>query len=149
MVIKGSINTANLNDNLAYSGNLRSNNFDIIALMQTLGYIEYEAEFSGGLEPTEIFGFELYFEGNNSELTLERFNGNLGETEIQAVADFRFGDEYGPSSTRYELRTSSIDLSPFISVASDDVDPDDPFSSKTLETQNKPFNSALQQHKYA
>ena len=143
MVIKGSINIANLNDNLAYSGNLRSNNFDIIALMQTLGYIEYEAEFSGGLAPTEIFGFELYFEGNNSELTLERFNGNLGETEIQAVADFRFGDEYGPSSTRYELRTSSIDLSPFISVASDDVDSDDPFLSKTLETQNKPFNLPL------
>ena len=143
MVVTGSIDISNLNDNLTYFGKLQSNNFDIIALMRTMGYLKYEAEFSGAIEPTEAFNFDLHFEGDSSELSLERFDGNLGETEIKARADIRFSDEYGPYSSRYELRASRIDFSPFLSLASEKADSDESSSSGILTAQSSPFDLPL------
>ena len=143
MVVTGSIDISNLNDYLTYFGKLQSNNFDIIALMRTMGYLKYEAEFSGAIEPTEAFNFDLHFEGDSSELSLERFDGNLGETEIKARADIRFSDEYGPYSSRYELRASRIDFSPFLSLASEKADSDESSSSGILTAQSSPFDLPL------
>ena len=143
MVITGSIDISNINDSFTYLGELQSNNFDVLALMRTMGYIEHETEFSGEVEPTEAFNFELVFEGDNSSLNLERFDGILGETEIQAKGDIRFSDEYGPSSSRYQLRTNSIDFSPFINTASDTMESDEPFSSQSLGGRNKTFDLPL------
>ena len=108
-----------------------------------MGFIEYESEFSGEAEPTETFNFSLDFEGNGSQLAIDRFVGNLGETDIQASGDIRFSNGYGPSNSRYDIRTSSIDLSPFLSVTADKVEPDQSFSSRALRNEKSTFDLPL------
>ena len=143
MLVTGAVDISYSNDDPSYEGNFESNTFDVITLIQTLGFIEYESEFSGEAEPTETFNFSLDFEGNGSQLAIDRFVGNLGETDIQASGDIRFSNGYGPSNSRYDIRTSSIDLSPFLSVTADKVEPDQSFSSRALRNEKSTFDLPL------
>ena len=143
MMLTGTIDVSNQNDQLIYNGALKSNNFDIVELMRTTGLVQQETEFSGSIEASETLNFEFDFTGDQSELALENFQGNLGETDFQAKADIRFKDEYTPYSSRYELRASRIDLAPFINAISDNNGSDQPFSSETYQTQDNHFDLPL------
>ena len=143
MMLTGEIDVSHQNDELIYSGALQSNNFDIVELMRTAGYVKQKPEFSGSLEASETLNFEFDFKGDRSELSLETFQGNLGETDFQAKADVRFKDEYTSHSGRYELRASHIDLAPFTSAISGNDDSDQPFSSEAYQTQDNHFDLPL------
>ena len=143
MILTGSIDVSNQNNELFYDGAFQSNNFDVVALMRTAGLVQPEPEFSGSVEASETLSFGFDFKGGQSELTIESFQGNLGETVFQARADIRFKDEYTPYSSRYELRASQIDLSPIISAFSDIQDPDQLFSSETYQTRDNSFDLPL------
>ena len=143
MILMGSIDVSNENNELIYDGAFQSNNFDVVALMRTAGLVQHEPEFSGSVEASETLSFGFDFKGGQSELALESFQGNLGETVFQAKADVRFKDEYNPYSSRYELRASRIDLSPFIGAISNNQDSDQPFSSETYQTQDNRFDLPL------
>lgn len=143
MMLTGTIDISNQNDELMYYGALQSNNFDIVELMRTTGLVQQEPEFSGSIEASETLNFEFDFKGDRSELAIENFQGNLGETDFQAKADVRFKDEYTPYSSRYELRASRIDLAPFIDAISGNDDSNQPFSSETYQTQDNHFDLPL------
>ena len=115
MLVTGDIAVRNLNDNLSYEGSMSSNNFDVMGLLQTLGYAEREEIFSGGVTATQDFGFEIGLTGDATQITLDRFQATLGRTEIQANGDIRFATDFAPRNVRYEVITSSIDFSPFTS----------------------------------
>ena len=115
MLVTGDIAVRNLNDNLSYEGSMSSNNFDVMGLLQTLGYAEREEIFSGGVTATQDFGFEIGLTGDATQITLDRFQATLGRTEIQANGDIRFATDFAPINVRYEVITSSIDFSPFTS----------------------------------
>ena len=115
MLVTGDIAVRSLYDNLSYEGSVSSNNFDVMGLLQTLGYAEREEMFSGGVTATQDFGFELGLTGDATQITLDRFRATLGQTEIQANGDIRFATDFAPRNVRYEVITSSIDFSPFTS----------------------------------
>ena len=115
MLVTGDIVVRNLYDNLSYEGSVSSNSFDVMGLLQTLGYAEREEMFSGGVTATQDFGFELGLTGDATQITLDRFQATLGQTEIQANGDIRFATDFTPRNVRYEVITSSIDFSPFTS----------------------------------
>ena len=115
MLVTGDIAVRNLYDNLSYEGSMSSNNFDVMGLLQTLGYAEREEIFSGGVTATQDFGFEIGLTGDATQITLDRFQATLGRTEIQANGDIRFATDFAPINVRYEVITSSIDFSPFTS----------------------------------
>ena len=79
MMLTGTIDVSNQNDQLIYNGALKSNNFDIVELMRTTGLVQQETEFSGSIEASETLNFEFDFIGDQSELALENFQGNLGK----------------------------------------------------------------------
>ena len=113
VLITGDINVRDLNERVTYDGLLKSNNFDVMGLLQTLGYIEPPEEFSGEVTSAQDFGFNLELNGDGTQLSLADFSATLGDTEIQANADVRFATDFGPTNVRYEVITSSIDFSPF------------------------------------
>ena len=115
MLITGDIAFRNLNDEFSYEGSMSSNNFDVMGLLQTLGYAEVEEEFAGEITSTQDFGFELELAGDATQVTLDRLQATLGRTEIQANGDIRFATDFVPTNVRYEVITSSIDFSPFTS----------------------------------
>lgn len=113
VLVTGAIAVRNFNDNLSYEGALESNNFDVMGLIQTLGYVEAPEEFSGEITSTQDFGFNLELNGDATQLTLADFSATLGRTDIQANGDIRFATDFVPTNVRYEVITSSIDFSPF------------------------------------
>lgn len=113
MLVNGAISISGFNDNASYEGTLESNNFDIMGLMQTLGYVESPEEFSPNVVSAQNFSFNLRALGDTSQLSIDDFSATLGSTEIQANGDIRFATEFVPTNVRYEVITSSIDFSPF------------------------------------
>jgi AsmA protein len=122
MLMTGDIVVRDLNSDFSYEGSLSSNNFDVMGLLQTLGYADVEEEFSGEITSTQDFGFELGLAGDSTQVTLDRFQATLGRTEIQANGDVRFATDFVPTNVRYEVITSSIDFSPF---TADNSEPSD------------------------
>jgi hypothetical protein len=114
MLMSGSIEINNLDEGLSYYGQLESTETDLVGLLQTLGYVEMENQFSGEINSTQILSFVMNFSGDATQLALDAFEAKLDETEIQATGDIRFPDEFSPISVRYDVITGSIDASPFL-----------------------------------
>ncbi|NKB33350.1 MAG: AsmA family protein [Pseudomonadales bacterium] len=113
VLVTGAIAVRDFNENLSFDGALESNNFDVMGLLQTLGYVDAPEEFSGEITSTQDFGFNLELNGDATQVTLADFSATLGRTDIQANGDIRFATDFVPTNVRYEVITSSIDFSPF------------------------------------
>ena len=113
MLVTGAISINGVTNNLSYQGTLESNDFDVMAFMQTLGYIETPEEFSKDLTSSQDLSYNLNLSGNTTQLTVDEFNATLDNTNIQANGDIRFATDFVPANVRYEVITSSIDFSPF------------------------------------
>lgn len=122
LLVSGNLSVTDLNNDLAYQGSLESNNFDVLGLLQTLGYAEAPEEFSGEITSTQDFGFNLDLSGDGSQVSLNEFTATLGSTNIQANGDIRFATDFVPTNVRYEVITSSIDFSPFTPTESTATD---------------------------
>ena len=125
VLITGGITVQDLNERATYEGLLESNNFDVMGLLQTLGYAEPPEEFLGEVTSSQDFGFNLELNGDGAQLTLADFSASLGNTEIQANANIRFATEFVPTNVRYEVITSSIDFSPFAPTEESDEENSD------------------------
>ena len=125
VLITGGIEVRDLNERATYEGLLESNSFDVMGLLQTLGYVEPPEEFLGEVTSTQVFGFNLELNGDGTQLTLADFSATLGNTEIQANADIRFATEFVPTNVRYEVITSNIDFSPFTPTEESDEEDSD------------------------
>ena len=114
MLVNGSVEINNLDEGLKYGGHLGSTDTDLLGLLQTLGYLEIDDQFSGEIDSTQRLTFMMNFSGDNAQLTVDEFEAELGETEIQATGDVRFPGEFSPISLRYDVITGNIDFSPFL-----------------------------------
>jgi len=139
MLVTGAITIDDYYGEPNYGGYLESKNVDIIGLMQNLGYMETTAEFTGEVNPAQNFNFTLDFSGNDTLLNLDELEATLGETRIQASGDIRYPTEFSPSNIRYDVITSSIDLSPFIfpEVISKEQENESFLDSSAIQTQSK------------
>ncbi|MDG2421557.1 MAG: AsmA family protein [Gammaproteobacteria bacterium] len=139
MLVTGAITIDDYFGEPNYGGYLESKNVDIIGLMQNLGYMETTAEFTGEVNPAQNFNFTLDFSGNDTLLNLDELEATLGETRIQASGDIRYPTEFSPSNIRYDVITSSIDLSPFIfsEVISKEQENESFLDSSAIQIQSK------------
>ena len=113
MLLSGQIIVNNLNGNLSYDGSFESNSFDMSGLMQSLGFSEPEAEFSGNMQASIDTAFDFRFSGDRDQLSLDSFSANLAGTEIEADANLRFATDFTPANISYGLIASTIDLTSF------------------------------------
>lgn len=121
MLLRGEINFSNINDVLVFEGNLESNSFDVMGLMQTLGMAEAEQDFTAPSANSENqqLAFSLSFSGDESQLSIPNLTATLGETELEADANMRFATEFTPNNISYNVISSGIDLTPFLSQDED------------------------------
>jgi AsmA protein len=126
MLLQGNFALSDLNNTMTYQGQMASNSFDVIGLLQTLGLVEESEEFTGAIvgssnsPPLINFGFS--FSGNQEQMSIPDFTASLGSTEIEADATVRFATNFSPTNISYDLKTNLLDLTPFLS--NDDAESD-------------------------
>ena len=126
MLLQGNFALSNLNNTMTYQGQMASNSFDVIGLLQTLGLVEESEQFTGAIvgssnsPPPINFGFS--FSGNQEQMSIPDFTASLGSTEVEADATVRFATNFSPTNISYDLKTNLLDLTPFLS--NDDADSD-------------------------
>ncbi|MEQ8956073.1 MAG: AsmA family protein [Gammaproteobacteria bacterium] len=123
MLLQGRIAIRNLNESVNLEGAFNSNRFDSIALLQHLGLMTAETEFTGNVtdSPQLELGFE--FSGNSDGMDVSSFRVGLGETEIEGDATVRLATAFAPMSISYDVISSALDLSPFIPATEEQADP--------------------------
>lgn len=149
MLLQGQITVSDLNDNMTFEGTMNSNSFDVVGLLETLGLSEADEEFDataiGANTDAQQLAFEVDFTGDQSQLVVPSFSGTLGPTEIEADASVRFATDFTPTNVSYDIITSAIDISPFMSedesAAADEATEGDESTSSFVAT-STPANQA-------
>mgnify|MGYP003993523959 FL=1 len=115
MLIQGDVAIENFVEAIAVTGNLQSNDFDIGGLLETLNFTENNDEFiSSNLNSTPLLRFGLIFSANENELSVPSISASLGDASIEGDASVRFATDFLPANISYDIRSTTIDLSPFI-----------------------------------
>ncbi|MBT3531759.1 MAG: AsmA family protein [Gammaproteobacteria bacterium] len=115
MLIQGDVAIENFVEAIAVTGNLQSNDFDIGGLLETLNFTENNDEFiSSNLNSTPLLRFGLNFSANENELSVPSISASLGDASIEGDASVRFATDFLPANISYDIRSTTIDLSPFI-----------------------------------
>ncbi len=116
MLLQGRIAITNINDAMAFEGSLESSTFDVMGLMQTLGVAETEPQFSVPEPDREAqqLAFNFAFSGDGTQVNIPNLTATLGNTELEANANLRFATEFTPNNISYNIISSSIDLTPFM-----------------------------------
>lgn len=137
MLLQGQIDFSNINDAMVFEGSLESSSFDVRGLMQTLGVAEIEEEFrvpnadSAARELT----FNFSFNGDETQVNIPKLTATLGNTEIEADANLRFATEFAPNNISYNIISSGIDLTPFMSQDEEST------TTSTVGTNQAPANT--------
>jgi AsmA protein len=117
MLVTGEIGISDLNDAMRYSGNLAANDFDALALLQSLGLAESTSTTLGGINADRMLSFAIDFDGDTEQVSVPEFSMNLAGASIDANADIRMATSFAPMSVSYNLNAGDLDLSPFIPEA--------------------------------
>jgi AsmA protein len=124
MLLQGDFALSNLNSTMTYQGEMDSNNFSVIGLLQTLGLIEENKEFTGAIggstDSPPPLAFEFSFSGDQEKFSIPDLTASLGSTEVEADMTVRFATDFSPTNISYDLKTNSLDLTPFLTK--DDVE---------------------------
>lgn len=119
MLLQGDLHISGLNDSVTFDGSLSSNDFDVFALLQTVGIRETESEldatgslFSMTEEPQAKI--EATFNGDEFGIIIPEFVAQLSESVIEAEAEVRFATQLLPANISYEVVSNQIDISPFL-----------------------------------
>ncbi len=132
MLIQGSAQIENFSESVSATGSLRSNDFDIRGLLETLNLAEIDDGFiPASINDKPLLAFALNFNASQDELSIPGISANLGDTNIQGNASVRFATDFLPTSIRYDFRSSAIDISPFLSDESEAVAEEGSVASST------------------
>lgn len=117
MSLQGQVAISGLNEELRFEGNMKSNSFDAIGLLQSLGMMtddeDLRAPSVGGDD--QQLSFEFDFNGDDTEITVPNFIARMGVSEIEAEGSIRLGTDFSPAIISYDVRGNSLDLTPFMS----------------------------------
>ena len=130
MLLQGDLQIRGLNDAVTFDGSLSSNDFDIFALLQTVGINEDESEldatnslFSIAEKPQASVA--VRFSGDEFGVNIPELIAQLSESRIEADAEIRFATNLSPANISYQIVGNQIDISPFLSAeaAADNTTP--------------------------
>lgn len=123
MLLQGQVAITNLNDELNFNGRFQSNNFDVMGLLQTLGLVETDDEFtaaSAGVEPPQL-AIEFNFSGDENGLSVPNFSATLGTMELEADGNIRYATEFIPTNISYDIIGNDWDITPFMSASTEEI----------------------------
>jgi AsmA protein len=122
LLLQGEVNLVNLGQAPQFTGNLRSNNFDLNGLLQSLGMSQADSELTAPqLGQQQLAAISLQFSGNQSEATVPSLTIQLGDALIEGDASIRFATGLAPMNVSYSITGGAIDLTPF--MASTEAEP--------------------------
>ena len=115
VLLQGQIKIENLNTSPTISGNLKSDQIDILALMDT---------FSTGAKPNNLspttrlprLSLNASFSGNENQIVVSQLAGTLGDAEINGDASIRLATAFSPMNVSYNLSSTALDLTPFMAA---------------------------------
>jgi len=123
MLLQGDIQLSDISNELAIEGQFRSNTFDPVGLLETLGITEPSEEFTapniGTQTPQVAIAFN--FNGDQTQLVIPSFTANMGITKVQADANVHYATAFAPANISYDVIVNSIDVSPFMTSADEDI----------------------------
>lgn len=113
VLLQGQVKIENFNSSPVISGNLKSEQIDVLALMNSLSpAAESNAPSSTSRLPR--LTLSASFNGNQNQLVVSELSGKLGDTEINGDASIRLATEFTPMNISYNLNTTALDLTPFL-----------------------------------
>ncbi len=124
LLMQGEIHIRDLQSAIAFEGLLRSNDFDIIGLMQTMGLREEDADatsslLGGAARPRASIA--MNFTGNELGVEIPSLVVQLADSVIEAEADISFARNLIPTNISYEIVSNRIDLTPFLAPETSEI----------------------------
>jgi len=125
MLLQGQISITGLNDSIQATGSILANSFDLAGLMQTLSGNKNQGSgisLGASLNSTPAIprlSFTLDFSGNQSQFSILDLGITLGDSVIQGNADIRLPTDFTPMNVSYNLSSSALNLSPFMTPEED------------------------------
>ncbi len=145
MLLQGQLSASNLNDSPSIEGNFSSNRFDSFGLLQSLGMMATDSEFTGDVTQAPQLDFALAFAGNNQSIEVSSFQVNLDDTEMEGDASIRFATDFTPMNISYDVIGSTLDLSPFMASSDEPVETEaqaaTPDTSSSQPESSLPFDT--------
>ncbi len=122
--LSGNLAVTDMNNALAFSGNLNSNTF---ILSDFLDLYVREAQSNPALgeysDQEDQFSLALEFNGNAEQIVVPAVTLNLDDMRIQLDAVYRAENSFGPANLRYNLSANALDLNRYTTSAAD-TEPD-------------------------
>lgn len=112
MMAEGEATVSMAGDGPAWSGRLRAEPFDALALARTLGLAADDGAFGGTDDAGPPLAFDAVLEGDGAGVTLPRISIRRGGSVIEAEAAARFATRSDPMHVSFQARADALDLSP-------------------------------------
>lgn len=113
VLLQGQVKIENFNSSPVISGNLKSEQIDVLALMNSFSPAA-ESNTPSSTSRLPRLTLSASFNGNQNQLVVSELSGKLGDTEINGDASIRLATEFTPMNISYNLNTTALDLTPFL-----------------------------------
>ena len=124
VLLQGQITASGLNDSLRYEGALNSNQFEILDLLQSLNFVETNAETDvPAISSQPPVTMAMSFDGDQSQISISSLTLAVGNTNMRASGNMRFATAFEPSYVSYELISNELDITPFMTTPVEDTEP--------------------------
>ena len=113
MLVTGEIMVSGYPAEPIYVGSLAADDFDVIALLESLDLKEPGPAAGFGLGADRMLSFSTRFNGSAQRATLSDFDLNFAGSLIEADAEVRLATDLAPLNISYNVNAGALDLSPF------------------------------------
>ena len=113
MLVTGEIMVSGYPAEPIYEGSLAADDFDVIALLESLDLKEPGPAAGFGLGADRMLSFSTRFNGSAQRATLSDFDLNFAGSLIEADAEVRLATDLAPLNISYNVNAGALDLSPF------------------------------------
>lgn len=136
LLLQGQLEIENLNDKPTVTGNLFSNDFDPLGLMETLRLRDGTDEFDANnlLSGSPLLAFAFNLSADENHIVVPKFTATLGCTELEADLSVLFATDFSPTNIRYKVLSNGIDITPFLPPSPPPVESEDASELSSNET---------------
>ena len=113
MLVTGEIMVSGYPAEPIYEGSLAADDFDVIALLESLDLKEPGPAAGFGLGADRMLSFSTRFNGSAQRATLSDFDLKFAGSLIEADAEVRLATDLAPLNISYNVNAGALDLSPF------------------------------------
>lgn len=130
--LSGNIAITDMNNALAFNGNLSSNSF---ILSDFLDLYVRDAQSTPALgeynDQEDQFSLALEFNGNAELINVPALTVSLDDMRIELDAEYRAANDFGPANLRYNLNANALDLNRYTNQTPSDSQETDPSVAAT------------------